>query len=130
MAIFTSDPHMVNGSTIDVSNFIAIPANLIEILPEDRIEHWKSDGDKCSFKIKGLAHISLKLKSAKSDEVIYASDAEKPFSFEMIIKLKNVEGKTKVDSEFHAEVNGFFGTMLKAPMTNFLNHLGKALSSK
>lgn len=130
MAVFKSQSHLVSKPIAEVSKYVAIPSNLIELLPADRVENWKTEGDRCSFKIKGLAHISLKLKSSTPDEVIYGSDAEKPFPFEMVIMFRAVENNTQVNAEFRAEVNSFFATMLNGPMSKFLDHLGRALSTK
>ncbi|NQV52286.1 MAG: hypothetical protein HQ500_03845 [Flavobacteriales bacterium] len=129
MAVFESDKHTVATNPAILTDFLAIPSNLLEILPQDRIENWRSEGDTCAFKIKGLADIQLKLFSANANEVVYASISEKPFNFKLIIHAKGTEN-TELSATFDADVNTFMSMMLKTPLTNFLNSLGEALSKR
>lgn len=131
MTKFESSQFSVAKSNVVISDFLAQPNNLIEILPQDRIEDWKSDDDKCSFKIKGLAHISLKLVSKEADKVIYASASDKPFAFELVVRMEEKdESNCDLSASFDADVNAFMGTMLKGPLTNFLNSLGESIKQK
>mgnify|MGYP006083105755 CR=1 FL=1 len=130
MAIFKSDTFLVTVGNDVISNFLRDPKNLIEILPQDRIEDWKADDTTCSFKIKGLASIFLSLESAEKHTVIFKSNSEKPFSFRLIVDLVENIGVTDLSARFDADVNAFMGTMLKGPLTNFLNHLGAEIKAK
>lgn len=130
MTSFNSETYSLSASQTEVSQFLAEPSNLYEILPQDRIENWTVNGDQCSFKIKGLADIALKLESATNTEVIYASTSEKPFSFKLIVMLDEAASGSSISAKFDADVNSFMGMMLKTPLTNFLNSLGKALNQK
>mgnify|MGYP001050815377 CR=1 FL=1 len=130
MTSFNSETYSLSTSRTEVSQFLAEPSNLYEILPQDRIENWNVNGDQCSFKIKGLADIALKLESATNTEVIYASTSEKPFSFKLIVMLDEATSGSSISAKFDADVNSFMGMMLKTPLTNFLNSLGKALNQK
>ncbi len=130
MTSFNSDTYSLSTGQKEVSDFLAQPANLHEILPQERIENWKIDGDQCSFKIKGLADIALKLENATDSEVTYVSTSEKPFPFKLIVMLNEAEGGSSISAKFDADVNSFMGMMLKTPLTNFLNSLGKALNRK
>ena len=130
MTSFNSETYSLSTSRTEVSQFLAEPSNLYEILPQDRIENWNVNGDQCSFKIKGLADIALKLESATNTEVIYASTSEKPFSFKLIVMLDEATSGSSISAKFDADVNSFMVMMLKTPLTNFLNSLGKALNQK
>ncbi|MEZ4721242.1 MAG: hypothetical protein R2813_05125 [Flavobacteriales bacterium] len=131
MTKFESSHFNISMANATVADFLAIPSNLQEILPQDRIEDWKSDKDKCSFKIKGLAHISLKLVSHEPHCVVYASDSDKPFAFELIVNMDETGNQScDLSASFDADVNSFMGAMLKSPLTNFLNSLGEALKQK
>lgn len=131
MTKFESSHFNISQANNSVAEFLAVPANLHEILPQDRIEDWKSDAGKCSFKIKGLANISLKLVSNEPYRVVYASDSNKPFSFELVINLEPTGDQScDLSASFDADVNSFMGAMLKSPLTNFLNSLGEALKQK
>ena len=129
MAVFESDKHAVATKPSDLTDFLAVPSNLLEILPQDRIENWRTEGATCAFKIKGLADIQLQLASSSANEVVYASASEKPFEFKLIIQAKGTEN-TELSATFDADVNTFMAMMLKAPLTNFLNSLGEELSKR
>lgn len=129
MAAFDSDSHEVATSSETLSSFLSSPENLYEILPQDRVENWKVNGDQCSFKIKGLAEISLQLESSSVNEVIYTSTSDKPFAFKLIIKAQG-DGPSSLSATFDADVNSFMSMMLQTPLTNFLNSLGVALTKK
>lgn len=130
MTTFNSDSYPISATPNEIYTFLAQPANLREILPQDRIENWKVDGDQCSFKIKGLADIALKLESADDYKVTYVSTSEKPFAFKLIVDLNTQDNGAAISAKFDADVNSFMGMMLKSPLTNFLNSLGEALNRK
>lgn len=131
MAIFNSDHFLIRLSKEGLRTYLSEPANLKEILPADRIENWHADGNSCSFKIKGLAEVSLNLETTAGDEVIYISANPKPFPFKLVIKLEEgVSSDTKIHAYFDADVNAFMGAMLKTPLVNFLNALGAAIKKR
>lgn len=130
MAKFTSDSFRVGSDSNAISNFLGNPNNLIEILPADRIEDWQATNSTCSFKIKGLATINLKLSEVSNTEVIYTSNAEKPFAFKLVISLNDDAGGSHLSAYFDADVNAFMGSMLNGPLTKFLNHLGNQIVAK
>ena len=125
-----SDEYAVKTNAENVLAFVSKPANLIQLLPQDQIENWASTEQGCSFKIKGLAHITLAVGEITSNQIVYKSAAEKPFPFKLIfIRGQSLDGSTII-AEFNPEVNAFMATMLKSPMTNFLNHLGQSAQAK
>lgn len=131
MAKFESDSYLIKATKATLESFIGNPANLKEILPSDRIENWKETDNGCSFKIKGLADISLHLESKENGNVIYASASEKPFPFKLLVKMEDSgEEQSELSASFDAEVNAFMATMLKGPLVNFLNSLGNAIKKK
>ena len=131
MAKFESDEFDVATQPETLKAFLAVPANLVHILPSDRIEQWESDERGCSFKIKGLAHINIQLESSDDESVIcYRSQGEKPFKFTLNVLVKPKDSGSTVSANFDADVNSFMSAMLKKPLTNFLNHLGEAIQSK
>ena len=129
MTTFESQTHQVATSPVELTSFLSQPSNLLEILPQDRIENWSSEGDTCRFKIKGLADIQLRLESSEDEKVIYVSTSDKPFAFRLIIHVAGTS-QSDLNASFEADVNSFMGMMLKTPLTNFLNALGEALKKK
>lgn len=131
LAEFSSNSFDIQTTSQSLVEFLSVPSNLLEILPQDRIEDWKTEGDSCSFKIKGLAHISLKLSSKNTEQVVYANTAEKPFPFRLNINAKDAgDQKANLNASFDADVNSFMSMMLKKPLTAFLDSLGEAIEKK
>ena len=130
MAQFKSDNYTIKSSVSGLKAFLSAPSNLKEILPGDRIENWKETEDSCSFKIKGLAEVFLKLEESSGNEVVYVSTSPKPFPFKLIIELGESGENGSINAYFDAEVNSFMGAMLKTPLVNFLNSLGDALTRR
>ncbi|MDP4762111.1 MAG: hypothetical protein NWR97_00550 [Salibacteraceae bacterium] len=131
MAEFSSSSFSINAGNATLLDFLSVPSNLLEILPADRIEDWKSECDTCSFKIKGLAHISLKLSSKSNTQVVYANTSDKPFAFRLNINANDAgNANSNLDASFDADVNSFMSMMLKKPLSAFLDSLGEAIQKK
>jgi len=128
--IFESNSFDINANSKAVSDYFGKPSNLKDLLPADRIEDWNETEETCSFKIKSLAHIFLRIKDITDQKVVYTSDAEKPFPFDLNIHITASGDTCSIKADFDADVNGFMGMMLKQPLTNFLNSLGEAASKK
>ena len=130
MAMFQSDSFLISATKDTLERFLSKPSNLKTILPEDRISNWQETDNGCSFKIKGLADIHLKLAEKEVESVIYASASEKPFPFKLVVELKDEGDETSIEAKFDADVNSFMGAMLKTPLVNFLNALGEAIKKR
>ena len=130
MVTFSSNSYQISTSADSLNAFLSKPSNLIEILPEDRIEDWKTEGETCSFKIKGLSHIALKLASKTSGSVVYENTSSKPFPFELKIYTNATGNSVELSASFDADVNNFMKIMLQKPLTNFLNSLGETIQKK
>ena len=129
MTSFESSICSVTADSSIISEYLSQPENLIDILPSDRIEDWKCTGETCSFRIKGLATIKLKLTSASSERVVYDSE-DGPFDFQLIVRIEHSDAGSAVTAYFDADVSSMMAVMLKSPLTNFLNSLGEALEAK
>lgn len=133
MAVFESDIFSINADSPSIIHFVSVLKNLIEILPQDRVEDWHADDESCSFKIKGLAHISLELEERTNSQVVLKSKSDKPFDFKLILSVNQSpdnQNSSDMSAKFDADVNSFMGAMLKSPLTNFLNHLGEQIKRK
>lgn len=130
MAGFESAVYTISAKSVEISRFLSVPSNLYEILPHDRIEGWQADEHGCSFKIKGLAPVGLKLESHDANSIVYRSTTSKPFEFKLVIHVNETGDKSQLQASFDADVNNFMSMMLKTPLTNFLNSLGEAIQQK
>ena len=127
MTTFESDQHSINAGADVISEFLSNMEHLKHLLPLDRIENLKLSREEASFKIKGLAEINITLDKHSNEQVIYRNATEKPFPFDLEVKISNSAENPSCQVFFHAEVNNFMGMMMKTPLTNFLNALAKNL---
>jgi len=121
MTTISSEKRTLHATTSDVIDFIKNTDNLIEVFPTDRIEDWKSNTVDCSFKIKGLARISLKLDHNDDAIVRFSSGEESPFPFTLTLHTSPEGDNTNAQLVFEGDMNPMLSMMAKKPLTNFFN---------
>ena len=130
MTTFESDSHVVNASAADIRAFLANMENLEHLLPGERIENVVLSNDSASFKIKGLADINIGLEAESDERIVYKNKISKPFEFTLEVSMSDGGATSTCQVFFNADVNNFMGMMMKAPITNFLNDLGRNLTTR
>lgn len=118
----------VSQSQENVFSFLSDLNNLEKLMPQDRIEYWKSTETTCRFGIKKLSSIGMKIKELNTpDQIILESDGKNPFSFTLTIHV-NVNGDS-VSSYFvfDGDVNMFMKTMVQKPLKQFFDSLAENL---
>jgi len=116
-----------NAETI--SAFLSNTDNIQELLPEERISDWKSDGTVCSFKIQGAYTIGLERVSADKEHVRYQSTAGSPFPFSLTAHLTETDDSTEAWQVCEAELNPFLVMIVKEPLRNLFDYMtGKLLT--
>lgn len=106
--------HLLFGYLSDMCNYK-------QLIPEDKIENWQAENDSCSFRIKGMTDIGLRVKDLEVPNKVSIESTEKaPFSFEFDILLKEQsENQTSVQIVFQGEINAFMKVMVEKPLRNF-----------
>lgn len=98
-------------------------------MPEDRVENWTSTTDTCSFQIKGLARIGMRIAERNEPSLIHiVSDGKNPFDFTLNIHLDGQEAQTEGHFVFDGQMNPFMKMMVEKPLTNFFNMLADKLA--
>lgn len=131
LEIKSNEAH-VNASTKKVFDFIADFNNFEKLLPEDKVENWQTDGESCSFTVKGLAGIGMKIVERKEpSEIQIESHGKNPFPFTLTVFIEE-EGqeKSKAYLLFNGKVNPFMKMMAEKPLTNFFNMLADRLNQQ
>lgn len=130
MATFSSKKVAVTASSNDIFNFLSDLNNLQKLMPEDKIDQWQSDVETCSFQIKGLAKIGMKLDSSEENKLIHiVSNGKNPFDFTLDIHLKEQDSVTESQLVFEGKMNAFMKMMAEKPLTNFFNLLADNLTT-
>lgn len=106
--------------------------NYINLFPNDKIENWSATKDSCTFKIKGLAEVSLKIVASTPNTIICIdSHGKTPFKFTLNFYLgKITDNETSVSYVFEANINPFMKMMAEKPLTQFFNEIIVNLKSK
>jgi len=108
----------------DVYTFLQDMNNFQQLLPQDRISEWKSDGTSCSFKVAGAATIGLQLDGGTApDHVRLKSTERSPFPFTLDVHLNGSNGSTEAHQVFEADLNPFIKMMVESPLKNLFDHI-------
>jgi carbon monoxide dehydrogenase subunit G len=105
-----------------VYDFLTNFDNFGRLLPE-QVENWQSSGDSCSFEVKGLAALGLRITSkVPYTEIIMIGEGKLPFGFtlETFIRQSDTE-KSQVQMVIDADMNPFIAMMAEKPLQNFVD---------
>jgi len=104
--------------------------NLKNLMP-DRVEGWNSDTESCSFAIKGMAQIEMKVRERfPENKIVLESFGKSPFPFTLEAELRESGNVTDVALLFNGEMNAFMKMMAEGPLSNFFNMLLDKLPSQ
>lgn len=106
-------------------NFLSDLNNLEQLMPEGKIDNWKSDKDSCEFSIKGMASIGLRVIDRKpNNEINIESFGKAPFKFKLNILIEEKSADSaETQIIFDGDVNPFMKMMIEKPLSNFFNML-------
>ena len=108
----------------DVYTFLQDMNNFQQLLPQDRISDWKSDGTSCSFKVAGAATIGLQLDGGTAPNHVRLKSTERsPFPFTLDVHLDGTNGSTQAYQVFEADLNPFIKMMVESPLRNLFDHI-------
>jgi len=121
----------VNASPQQVFDYLADMHNFKELLPQDKITNWQSDGSSCSFKINGAYTIGLEHDKLNSPgQLILKSAPIAPFKFTLDIKLEPTAGGTLAYQICEADINPFLKMMVEGPLKNLFDYIADRLAKR
>jgi len=128
MATFKSPEVIVNRTAENFFNKIGDLNNLKDIMPSS-IQSFESTKTTCSFKMKGMPELKLKLgeKVPFSKISLTAEDSQVPFALDCFITDK--ESQCQVQLEINAELNMMMKMMVEKPLTQFLDVLASKIAN-
>lgn len=115
-----------------VFTFLSDINNLQKLMP-DRVENWQSDTDSCTFTIKGMADIGMKIEDRLPNHTLkLVSHGKVPFNFKLDISIRPDANGSGCESSivFNGEINMFMKMMVETPLTNFFKMLLEKLPSQ
>jgi len=123
MTKIESDKVTVNKSAKDVYDFLSDFNNFEKLMPEQVVD-WKSTTDECTFTIKGMATLGMKIVEKTPNSLIkVVKNGSAPFDFTLLCTIDDLQNQCAVQLAFDAELNMMMKMMATKPLTNFLNIL-------
>ena len=126
MATFKSPEVIVNKTAEAFFTKISDLNNLKDIMPST-IQNFESTESTCSFKMKGMPDLKLKLgkKVPFSKISLTAEGSQIPFSLDCLIAEKGDQCQARL--EINAELNMMMKMMVEKPLTQFLDVLASKM---
>ena len=114
----------INRPVGDIYNFLNDFNNFSHLMPE-QVVNWQATSDTCSFEIKGLASLEMRIiDRVPESKIIMKGEGKIPFDFFLNSNLSPVtESSGKVQLVIEAEMNPFISMMAEKPLGNFINLL-------
>ena len=103
------------------------------MVANDKIENFKATQDRCSFTIKGMTDMGLKIISRLPNESITILNdtdvpSSMPLNFLIIFEFERVEPYvTKVIVKMELDANPMIAMMVKKPLEKFVNSLADGM---
>lgn len=116
---------IIKESEDKIFKFLADFNNFKNLLPENRVKNWESNGDTCKFEVEGIGSVGLKIIEKEPNKMIkMAGDGDQPVPFTVWIQIKEVaekDSRIKITSE--VQINPLMASMLKGPLKTFVDTL-------
>jgi carbon monoxide dehydrogenase subunit G len=120
-------PRIIKGNPTKVFSFLSDMNNIQQLMPEQVI-NWKSTADECSYTIKGMADISMRVANrVPSTELLWESFGKVPFDFKLKFDIQPDAENAIASLRFDGEVNPFLKMMVEKPLRNFFGMLVEGL---
>lgn len=126
MTKIESDIVETNKSAEKLFIFLTDFNNFKSLLPEDKISDFQSTHDTCSFAVKNMPTIGMKIigKTPNTTINIVSHQGKIPFEFTLLVKLTPIgDTNSKVQMIFEADMNMMIRMMVEKPLTNLFNIL-------
>jgi hypothetical protein len=127
VAAFTlhSEEHTTASSVPQVFLFLSDFKNFESILPEDRVSNFQYKGDACSFDIKGMTPLQIRLADKKENKyLLFATEGLARFNF----NLKVIFSDTTCRVELSGDMNPIIKSMAEKPLSGLINTMSLRLS--
>lgn len=128
MAYFSllSETHSTQSSTEKLFDFMGDFNNFKHLLPEDKIENFTCTSEQCSFGIKGLVPLTIKIKEKlPKSRITFETEGLAKFVFTLHIHF--IDGpKTNVQME--GDINPFIKVMAEKPLLDLINTMASKLA--
>lgn len=132
MAKFTivSNTHQTASTLKALYDFLNDFKNFGSLLPEDKVEDFKYSETECSFNIKGITPMTIKVaERVPYESILFTSDGLAKFNFSLKVQFAGAPespGECRID--LLGDLNPFIKAMAEKPLTNLVNTMSLKLS--
>jgi hypothetical protein len=121
-----SETHSTQSATNGLFDFMGDFNNFKHLLPEDKIENFECTSEQCSFGIKGLMPLTIKIKERiPKSRLTFETTGVAKFVFTLHIHLL-ADQKTNVELE--GDMNPFIKSMAEKPLRDLVNTMSGKLA--
>jgi hypothetical protein len=122
-----SETHNTQSATDSLFDFMGDFNNFKHLLPEDKIENFECTSEQCSFGIKGLMPLTIKIKErSPKSRLTFETTGVAKFVFTLHIHLL-ADQKTNVELE--GDMNPFIKAMAEKPLRDLVNTMASKLAA-
>jgi hypothetical protein len=121
-----SETQATQSQTDNLFDFMGDFNNFKHLLPEDKIENFECTTEQCSFGIKGLMPLTIKIKERlPKSRITFETTGIAKFVFTLHIHLL-ADQKTNVELE--GDMNPFIKAMAEKPLRDLVNTMASKLA--
>ncbi len=124
MTRFESHQRIIDKPAESIYAFLSDFNNFKQAIPAGKVEDWVSDADTCSFSVKGVGKVSLKIAERIPYKLIkIVNDTDTKHEFKLWLQLKQIESITHVKLTLDVKLNAMIKMVAKKPLQNFVTTL-------
>lgn len=132
MAAFTvsSNALQTESTLSSLFNFLTDFKNFASILPEDKVENFQYSGDQCSFNIRGITPMTIRMVEKQPYErILFSSEGLAKFNFSLEVNFRgNAEEPGICSINLSGDLNPFIKAMAEKPLGALVNTMSLKLS--
>jgi hypothetical protein len=114
----------INNSAENVFNYLTDFKNFEQLMPS-QVTNWTATSEECSFVLKGMATIGMKIiDKTPFTKISINSNGKVPFEFQLFIFITAKDASNCVGQiVFESDLNPMLKMMVVKPLGNFFNIL-------
>lgn len=122
-----SQTHSTKSATDNLFDFMGDFNNFKHLLPEDKIENFECTSEQCSFGIKGLVPLTIKIKERHpKSKITFETLGLAKFVFTLHIHL--LPNQT-TNVQLEGDMNPFIKVMAEKPLSELVNTMATKLAN-
>ena len=122
-----SETHSAQSTTDSLFDFMGDFNNFKHLLPEDKITNFECTSEQCSFGIKGLMPLTIKIKERlPSSRITFETTGVAKFVFTLHIHFLENQ---KTNVELEGDMNPFIKAMAEKPLRELVNTMASKLAA-